>query len=94
MKFRLWLARGTITPIFTPEKTQKIERLIELARLLLNERQHKEDLMYDRDFFTTRLGKAALLSIAAMVTFIALSGDAQLALGTGPLPLVAAADLA
>ena len=50
--------------------------------------------MYDRAFFTTRLGKAALLSVAAMVTFIVLSGDAQVDMATGPVDLIAATELA
>ncbi|MGI8943272.1 MAG: hypothetical protein ACR2FJ_03385 [Qipengyuania sp.] len=31
--------------------------------------------MYDRSFFRTSLGRAALLSITAMVTFVALSSQ-------------------
>lgn len=31
--------------------------------------------MYDRHFFRTRLGQAAMASIAAMVAFVALSGQ-------------------
>ena len=50
--------------------------------------------MYDRAFFATRLGKAAMLSIAAMVTFVALSGDAQLGMSASPLSLVASVELA
>ena len=42
--------------------------------------------MYDHSFFQTRLGQAALLSLAAMVTFVCLSG--QIAV-TAPMPTVA-----
>ena len=31
--------------------------------------------MYDQNFFASRLGQAALVSIAAMVTFVCLSGQ-------------------
>ncbi|GMM92521.1 hypothetical protein [Qipengyuania sp. MTN3-11] len=41
--------------------------------------------MYDRRFFRTRLGQAALVSIAAMVTFVGLSG--QIAVTTPAVPL-------
>ena len=33
--------------------------------------------MYDRRFFQSQLGQAALASIAAMVIFVALSGQIQ-----------------
>jgi hypothetical protein len=33
--------------------------------------------MYDRRFFKSQLGQAALASIAAMVVFVALSGQIQ-----------------
>ena len=33
--------------------------------------------MYDSEFFTTKLGKAALASVAAMVLFVALSTQMQ-----------------
>jgi len=33
--------------------------------------------MYDRRFFQSQLGQAALASIAAMVVFVALSGQIQ-----------------
>lgn len=43
--------------------------------------------MYNRSFFRTTLGQAALVSIAAMVTFVALSS--QIAVTT-PVPAVVA----
>ena len=33
--------------------------------------------MYDRRFFRSQLGQAALASVAAMVAFVALSGQLQ-----------------
>lgn len=33
--------------------------------------------MYNRHFFSTRLGQAALASIAAMIAFVALSSQMQ-----------------
>ena len=42
--------------------------------------------MYDRKFFSTTLGKAAIASIAIMVAFVALS--TQIAVTT-PMPMVA-----
>lgn len=35
--------------------------------------------MYNRRFFASKLGHAALVSIAAMVTFVALSGQPPMA---------------
>ncbi len=43
--------------------------------------------MYDRRFFQSRLGQAALASVATMVAFVALS--LQIAV-TAPMPMVAA----
>ena len=43
--------------------------------------------MYDRKFFGTQLGQAALVSIAAMVALVALSS--QIAVTT-PMPALAA----
>lgn len=34
--------------------------------------------MYDRDFFQTKLGKASLASVFAMVLFVALSTQMQI----------------
>lgn len=45
--------------------------------------------MYDREFFRTTLGQAALISIAAMVTFVGLSS--QIAV-SAPMPAVAIHD--
>lgn len=42
--------------------------------------------MYDRRFFQSKLGKAAIASTAAMVTFVALSS--QIAVTT-PMPAMA-----
>ena len=42
--------------------------------------------MYDRKFFKTQLGQAALASIAAMAAFVALSS--QIAVTT-PMPVLA-----
>lgn len=43
--------------------------------------------MYDRNFFRSRLGQAAIASVAAMVTFVLLSS--QIA-ATAPTPPLAA----
>jgi hypothetical protein len=45
--------------------------------------------MYDREFFTSKLGVAALVSIAAMITFNAFALTQQL--GISPETVVAAA---
>ena len=42
--------------------------------------------MYDRKFFSTQLGKAAIASIAMMTAFVALSSQITV---TTPMPLVA-----
>ena len=42
--------------------------------------------MYDRKFFSTQLGKAAILSIASMVALVVLSS--QIAVTT-PMPVLA-----
>ncbi|GAB5352676.1 hypothetical protein [Qipengyuania sp. 483] len=42
--------------------------------------------MYDRKFFSTTLGKAALASVAMMTAFVALSS--QITVAT-PMPMVA-----
>ena len=42
--------------------------------------------MYDRQFFRTSLGKAAIASIAMMTAFVALSSQITV---TTPMPLVA-----
>lgn len=46
----------------------------------------REDTMYNRKFFKTQLGQAALASIAAMTAFVALSS--QIAVTT-PVPVLA-----
>jgi hypothetical protein len=46
----------------------------------------REDTMYNRKFFSTQLGKAALASIAMMAAFVALSS--QITVST-PMPMVA-----
>jgi len=43
--------------------------------------------MYDRSFFQSRLGQAAIASVAAMIAFVALSS--QIAV-TAPMPAMAA----
>lgn len=43
--------------------------------------------MYDRNFYRSRLGQAAIASVAAMVTFVLLSS--QIAV-TAPTPALAA----
>lgn len=61
-----------------------------LAHRLLNMGQHqftsREDTMYNRKFFSTQLGKAALASIAMMTAFVALSSQITV---TTPMPMVA-----
>ena len=47
--------------------------------------------MYDRSFFATRLGQAAMASIAAMALFVVMS--TQIAI-TAPMPQVAVAQTA
>lgn len=41
--------------------------------------------MYTKRFFASKLGHAALVSIAAMITFIALSGAPEMASAHGPV---------
>ena len=66
-------------------KHAEIRHLFDLARgLLIGERNNRrfnreEPTMYDRRFFQTRLGQAALASIAAMAAFVALSSQMQAA---------------
>ena len=43
--------------------------------------------MYDRGFFRTRLGQSALVSIAMMATFVALSS--QIAVTAPAIPMAA-----
>ena len=50
--------------------------------------------MYDRRFFRTKLGQAALVSIAAMVTFVGLSSQIAVTAPTIPLAVHAQVDLA
>ena len=50
--------------------------------------------MYDRRFFQTRLGQAALASVAAMATFVALSSQIAVTAPALPFALVGQAALA
>ena len=43
--------------------------------------------MYDREFFATKLGKAAMASIAMMVTFIVLAPELSTASVAPPLSI-------
>ena len=45
--------------------------------------------MYSREFFTSKLGVAALVSIAAMITFNAFALTHQLALADVPVAITA-----
>lgn len=45
--------------------------------------------MYDREFFTSKLGAAALVSIAAMVTFNVFALTHQLEAGSGTVVVTA-----
>jgi hypothetical protein len=46
--------------------------------------------MYDREFFTSKLGLAALVSVAAMITFNVLALTHQLEMATTNAALVVA----
>lgn len=50
--------------------------------------------MYDRHFFSTRLGKAALASTAAMALFVVFSTHITLTVPTAQLSLAQPAELA
>ena len=73
-----------------PSKLSQICRFASLARALLNMGQQqitsREDTMYNRQFFSTTLGKAAIASIAMMTAFVALSAQITV---TTPMPMVA-----
>jgi hypothetical protein len=75
----------------TPPRSQFLP-FAELAHSLLKGRHQIGpggiDIMYDRDFFTSKLGMAALVSIAAMVTFNVVALTQQL--GNAPEAVVVA----
>lgn len=50
--------------------------------------------MYDRRFFQTRLGQAALVSITAMVTFVALSSQIATTVPTTAIAVTEQVELA
>ena len=50
--------------------------------------------MYDRSFFSTRLGQAALASIGAMAAFVMLSTQITITAPAAQLALVQTAELA
>ena len=46
---------------------------------MVNNAIREGQIMYDRNFFQTKLGQAAATSILAMVAFVAMSGQMQMA---------------
>ena len=72
-----------------------------LARRLLNTRQQQfgrspleAKTMYNRKFFQTSLGQAALVSIAAMAAFVALSSQIVVSAPVAAIAVSATAELA